>query len=216
MLVAVRQSTAPLTVRVPGPSANAAPGVTFTDVTRAAGLSGFRFVSGTPAKDYLVESTGAGCAFVDFDNDGWLDIYLVNGSTIEAVRGRAKAPGAALYRNNKDGTFVDVTAKAGVANERWGQGVSAGDFDNDGWQDLYVTNFGKNRLYRNNRDGTFTDIAEKAGVALGSWSTGCAFGDYDGDGLLDLFVAGYVAFDIDNPPPPASGVAPATQAQPGG
>jgi hypothetical protein len=214
-VIATWQSTAPPTVRVPGPSANAAPGVTFTDITRASGLGGFRFVSGTPAKDYLIESTGAGCAFVDFDNDGWLDIYLVNGSTIEALHGRAKAPRAALYRNNKDGSFVDVTAKAGVANERWGQGVSAGDFNNDGFADLYVTNFGKNRLYRNNRDGTFTDIAEKAGVALGSWSTGSAFGDYDGDGLLDLFVAGYVDFDIANPPPPATGQAPVAQAQPG-
>jgi enediyne biosynthesis protein E4 len=196
---------APPTIQVPQPSPHAAAGISFTDVTQAAGLGGFRFISGTPAKDYILEAPGAGCAFVDYDNDGWLDIYLVNGSTLAALRGKAKAPRAALYRNNQDGTFTDTTEKAGVANERWGQGVCAGDFDNDGWPDLYVTNFGKNRLYHNNRDGTFTDIAERAGVALGGWSSGCAFGDYDGDGRLDLFVAGYVAFDINNPPPPASG-----------
>ncbi len=197
----------PPTAQVPKPSANAAAGVSFVDVTKAAGLGGFRFVSGAPAKDYIIEATGAGCAFVDYDNDGWLDIYLVNASTLDALRGKAKAPRAALYHNNRDGSFADVTDKTGVANERWGQGVCAGDFDNDGWEDLYVTNYGKNRLYRNNGDGSFTDIAEKAGVALanGVWSTGCAFGDYDGDGRLDLFVAGYVDFDIDNPPPPGSG-----------
>lgn len=200
-----QQKSLPLTMQTPKPSANAAAGVRFADITKAAGLGGFRFVSGTPAKDYLIEAPGAGCAFVDYDNDGWLDVYLVNGSTLDALRGKAKHPRAALFHNNRDGTFTDVTDKAGVANEGWGQGVCAGDFDNDGWEDLYVTNFGKNRLYRNNHDGTFTDIAAQAGVSLGGWSTGCAFGDYDGDGRLDLFVAGYVDFDINNPPPPATG-----------
>jgi enediyne biosynthesis protein E4 len=198
----------PLTAQVPKPSSSAAPGVSFTEVTRDAGLSGFRFVSGIPAKDYIIEAPGAGSAFVDFDNDGWLDIYLVNGSTFEALRGKARAPQASLYRNNKNGTFTDVTEKAGVTNERWGQGVCAGDFDNDGWTDLYVTNFGANRLYRNNRNGSFNDIAEKAGVSFSGtqrWSSGCAFGDYDGDGWLDLFVAGYVSLDINNLPPSASG-----------
>jgi hypothetical protein len=202
---AVRQRSIPPTAKVPPPSASAAPGVTFVDVTKAAGLGGFRFVSGTAAKDYILEAPGSGSAFLDYDNDGWLDIYLVNGSTLEALRGKTKAPRAALYRNNRDGTFTDVTEKAGVANERWGQGICIGDSDNDGWEDIYVTNFGRNRLYRNNGDGTFTDIAEKAGVALGGWSAGCAFGDYDGDGLLDLFVAGYVKFDLDHPPPAPSG-----------
>jgi hypothetical protein len=201
----IAQSNLPPTARVPPPSSWAAPGVRYTDVTKAAGLGGFHFTSGTAAKDYIIEASGAGSAFVDYDNDGWLDIYLPNGSTLDALRGRGKAPSAALYRNNRNGTFSDVTAKAGVANERWGQGVCSGDLDNDGWQDLYVTNFGKNRLYRNNRDGTFTDIAEKAGVTLGNWSAGCAFGDYDGDGRLDLFVAGYVDLDLDNLPPSASG-----------
>jgi hypothetical protein len=105
-----------------------------------------------------------------------------------------------LFHNNHDGTFTDVTAKAGVANERWGVGVAVADYDNDGWPDLYVANFGKNRLYHNNHDGTFTDIAEKAGVALGSWSAGPSWGDYDHDGLVDLFVPGYVQFDPDHPP----------------
>src|SRR5262245_53236105 len=176
----------PLTAQVPKPSANAAPGVIFVDVTKTAGLGGFRFVSGTPAKDYLVEAPGAGCAFIDYDNDGWLDIYLVNGSTLDALRGKATPPRAARSHNNRDGSFTDGADKAGVANERWGQGVCVGDFDNDGWEDLYLTNFGKDRLFRNNGDGTFTDVAERAGVALGGWSTGCAFGDYDGDGRLDL------------------------------
>ncbi len=204
-LTLAQQKNIPPTAQIPKPNPNAAQGVIFTDITKAAGLSGFRFISGSPAKDYIIEGPGAGCAFLDFDNDGWLDVYLVNGSTIDALRGKAKSPRAALFRNNHDGTFADVTDKAGVANEGWGQGICAGDFDNDGWQDLYAANFGKNRLYRNNRNGTFTDIAEKAGTALGGWSTGCAFGDYDGDGKLDLFVAGYIDFDINNPPPSASG-----------
>jgi len=204
-MLAASQQFIPPTAKVPPPSTAAAPGVYFTEVTKAAGLAQFRFISGTAAKDYIIEAPGSGCAFLDFDNDGWLDIYLVNGSTLEALRGKAAAPRAALYRNNRNGTFTDVTEKAGVANERWGQGVCIGDYNNDGWEDIYVTNFGRNRLYRNNRDGTFTDVAEKAGVALGGWSSGCAFGDYNGDGLLDLFVAGYVKFDINNPPPPASG-----------
>ena len=200
-----RQKNVPPTAQTPKPGVNAVQGLSFADITVASGLSGFSFTIGTPAKDYIIEGPGAGCAFIDFDNDGWVDIYLVNGSTLDALKGKAKAPHAALYRNNRNGTFTNVTEKAGVTNERWGQGVCAGDFDNDGWEDLFVTNYGKNRLYRNNRNGTFTDIAEKAGVTVGSWSTGCAFGDYDGDGKLDLFVAGYVDFDINNPPPPASG-----------
>jgi len=201
----MRRQVRPPTAATPPPSAAAAPGVRFTEVTRAAGLGGFRFVSGTAAKDYIIEAPGSGCAFLDYDNDGWLDIYLVNGSTLAALRGGAGTPGAALYHNNRDGTFTDVTEKAGVASHAWGQGVCVGDFDNDGWEDIYVTSIGRNRLYRNNHNGTFTDIAGKAGVALGGWSSGCAFGDYDGDGLLDLFVAGYVRFDINHPPPPASG-----------
>ncbi|HEY7181243.1 MAG TPA: VCBS repeat-containing protein, partial [Blastocatellia bacterium] len=205
LCVLARQKGPSPTVQAPGPSTYAASGVSFTDVTGVAGLGGFRHISGTPAKDYLIETTGSGCAFLDYDNDGWLDIYLVNGATLDVLRDKAKAPRAALYRNNHDGTFTDVTDRAGVANERWGQGVCAGDFDNDGWEDLYVSNFGRNRLYRNNHDGSFTDVAEKAGVPAGGWSTGCAFGDYNGDGRLDLFVAGYITLDLNNLPPAGTG-----------
>ena len=113
-----------------------------------------------------------------------------------------------LFHNNHDGTFTDVTDKAGVANERWGFGVAVADYDNDGWPDIYVANYGKNRLYHNNHDGTFTDVAEKAGVALGGWSTGPTWGDYDHDGLLDLFVPGYVKFDLDHPPSPVKVASP--------
>ena len=176
--------------------------VVFSDWTRRSGLDGFRHRSGTAARKYILESASGGVALFDYDRDGWLDVYLVNGSTLAALEGREPAPRAALYHNNRDGTFTDVTARSGVANERWGFGVAVGDYDNDGWEDLYVTNFGKNRLYHNNGDGTFTDIAEQKGVALGGWSTGATWGDYDGDGLLDLFVAGYVAFDVGHLPEP--------------
>jgi hypothetical protein len=174
--------------------------VVFTDITKQAGLDKFRHRSGTPEKRSIIETPGSGVALIDYDNDGWLDIYLLNGSTIPALKGKEPPPRAMLFHNNHDGTFTDVTAKAGVANERWGFGVAVGDYDNDGWPDLYVANYGKNRLYHNNHDGTFTDVAEKAGVALGGWSAGPTWGDYDRDGLLDLFVPGYVKFDPDHPP----------------
>ncbi len=194
----------PPTQQRPPVSPQAAPNVTFTDVTQAAGLAKLRHTSGTQA-EYIIEASGSGVAWLDFDNDGWQDIYWVNGGTMDVLKGKSAAPSAALLRNNHDGTFTDVTAKAGVANERFGQGVCAGDFDNDGWTDFVVTNYGKNRLYRNNTNGTFTDIAETAGVALGQWSTGCAFGDYDADGMLDLFIAGYLKLDMDKLPPAGSG-----------
>jgi enediyne biosynthesis protein E4 len=174
--------------------------VVFIDVTQRSGLGKFHHRSGTPEKKTIIEAPGSGVALLDYDNDGWLDIYLLNGSTFRALKGEEPAPRAMLLHNNHDGTFTDVTDKAGVANERWGFGVAVADFDNDGWPDIYVSNFGKNRLYHNNHDGTFTDVAEKAGVALGGWSTGPAWGDYDRDGLLDLFVPGYVKFDPDHPP----------------
>jgi hypothetical protein len=181
--------------------------VVYKDITAEAGLSGWHHTMGTPQKPYLLETIGSGVALLDYDNDGWLDIYLVNGSTYDAMSGKATPPHAALFHNNHDGTFTDVAAQAGVTNERWGYGVAVGDYDNDGWPDLYVTNFGKNRLYHNNHDGTFTDVAEKAGVTLGNWSTGPTFGDYDGDGLLDLFVPGYVHWDLAHPPSVANGTA---------
>jgi hypothetical protein len=172
----------------------------FQDITKAAGLSGWRHKMGVPEKKFIVETNGSGVGLIDYDNDGWLDIYLVNGSTFDALDGKEEPPHAALFHNNHDGTFTDVAAKAGVTNDRWGYGVSVADYDNDGWPDIFVGNYGKNRLYHNNHDGTFTDVAEKAGVALGNWSTGSAWGDYDGDGLLDLYVAGYVHFDRNNLP----------------
>ena len=178
--------------------------VVFQDIAEKAGLSNWRHVMGTPEKQFIIETVGSGVALLDYDNDGWLDIYLVNGSTYDAENGKATSPHAALFHNNHDGTFTDVASKAGVINDRWGFGVAVGDYDNDGWPDLYVTNFGKNRLYHNNHDGTFTDVAEKAGVALGNWSTGPTFGDYDGDGRLDLFVPGYVHYDFQRPPIPGT------------
>ncbi len=174
--------------------------VIFEDITKQAGLSGWTHKMGVPEKKYIVETNGSGVCLIDYNNDGWLDIYLVNGSTFNALDGKEEPPHAALFRNNHDGTFTDVSAQAGVANDRWGNGCSVADYNNDGWPDLFVGNYGKNRLYRNNHDGTFTDVAEKAGVQLGNWSTGSAWGDYDGDGLLDLYVAGYVHFDRDNLP----------------
>ena len=174
--------------------------VVFQDITKAAGLSGWRHKMGVPEKNFIVETNGSGVGLIDYDNDGWLDIYLVNGSTFNALDGKEEPPHAALFHNNHDGTFTDVAAQAGVTNDRWGYGVSVADYDNDGWPDIFVGNYGKNRLYHNNHDGTFTDVAEKAGVTLGNWSTGSAWGDYDGDGLLDLYVAGYVHFDRDNLP----------------
>src|SRR5471032_1278878 len=179
--------------------------IAFQDISEKARITGWKHsMGGTPEKTFIIEENGSGVGLIDYDNDGWLDIYLVNGSTYEALKGNAPHPHAALFHNNHDGTFTDVAAKAGVTNERWGFGVAVGDYDNDGWPDLFVSNFGKNRLYHNNHDGTFTDVAEKAGVTLGNWSTGATFGDYDGDGKLDLFVPGYVHFDIEHPPVPGS------------
>ncbi len=178
--------------------------VVFQDVAEKAGLTGWQHVMGDEDPRFILETVGSGVALLDYDNDGWLDIYLVNGSTYDAMSGKTTPPQAALFHNNHDGTFTDVAQQAGVTNDRWGFGVAIGDYDNDGWPDIYVSNFGKNRLYHNNHNGTFTDVAEKAGVALGNWSTGATFGDYDGDGRLDLFVPGYVHYDLDHPPVPGS------------
>jgi hypothetical protein len=178
--------------------------VIFKNIAEKAGLTTWRHTMGTPEKNYILETTGSGVALLDYDNDGWLDIYLVNGSTFDALTGKTEPPHAALFHNNHDGTFTNVAEKAGVSNDRWGFGVAIGDYDNDGWPDIYVSNYGKNRLYHNNHDGTFTDVAEAAGVALGNWSTGATFGDYDGDGRLDLFVPGYIHWDMDHLPPTPS------------
>jgi hypothetical protein len=174
--------------------------VVFEDVSEKAGLTHWTHKMGTKDKKYIIETDGSGVGLIDYDNDGWLDIYVVNGSTFDAMDGKETPPHAALFHNNHDGTFTDVAAKAGVTNDRWGFGVAIADYDNDGWPDIFVSNWGKNRLYHNNHDGTFTDVAEKAGVQLGNWSTGATWGDFDGDGRLDLFVPGYVHFDRNNLP----------------
>lgn len=174
--------------------------VVFMDDSEKAGLTLWTHKMGTPEKKYIIETKGSGVCLLDYDNDGWLDIYVVNGSTISALDGKETPPHAALFHNNHDGTFTEMATKAGVTNDRWGFGCAAADYDNDGWPDLYVTNDGSNRLYHNNHDGTFTDVSAKAGVQLGNWSTGATWGDYDGDGRLDLFVAGYIHWDRNNLP----------------
>jgi hypothetical protein len=181
-------------------------GVSFLNVARESGLNVKTIFGGEQKNKYLLETTGCGVAFYDYDNDGWLDIFLVNGSRLEGFPPGAE-PTSHLFQNNRDGTFTDVTAKAGVAHSGWGQGVCIGDYNNDGWEDLFVTYYGKNVLYHNNGDGTFTDVTQKAGVAgKGTrWNTGCAFVDYDRDGHLDLFVANYIDMDLATAPAPESG-----------
>jgi enediyne biosynthesis protein E4 len=181
-------------------------GVTFADVARESGLNAKTFYGGEHKNKYLLETTGCGVAFYDYDNDGWLDIFLVNGSRLEGFAA-GQAPSNHLFKNNRDGTFTDVTAKAGLTHSGWGQAVCIGDYDNDGIDDLFVTYFGKNVLYRNRGDGTFTDVSEKAGISGDPkrWNTGCAFVDYDRDGKLDLFVANYIDMDLATAPVPESG-----------
>jgi enediyne biosynthesis protein E4 len=173
----------------------------FEDMTSKTALANFRHRAGTRAKDYIFETSSGGVAIFDYDGDGLPDVYLLNGSTLLAMQGKEKPPRSALYRNLGNWKFEDVTDKAAVANERWGIGVAVGDYDNDGYPDMYVGNFGVSRLYHNNGNGTFTDVAEKMGVARKGWSTGASFGDYDRDGRLDLFVPGYVEIDLNNLPP---------------
>ena len=181
-------------------------GVRFLNVARESGLNVKTIFGGEHKNKYLLETTGCGVAFYDYDNDGWLDIFLVNGTRLEGFPAGSE-PMSHLFRNNRDGTFTDVTAKAGVAHSGWGQGVCIGDYDNDGWEDLFVTYYEKNVLYHNNGDGTFTDVSVKAGVeGKGTrWNTGCAFVDYDRDGRLDLFVANYIDMDLATAPLPESG-----------
>lgn len=146
------------------------------------------------AERFLPETVGAGCAFLDYDNDGWMDIYLVNSGPSDFFKPASPLKNA-LYRNNHDGTFSDVTDKAGVAGETFGMGAAAADYDNDGWIDLYVTSYGRNILYRNNGNGTFADVTDKAGVSAPGWSTCSVWFDYDNDGKLDLFVSSFVDYD---------------------
>ena len=175
-------------------------GADFKDVAVEAGLSSQTTFGEKKSKKYILETTGTGVAIFDYDNDGWPDIFLVNGTQI----GQSAGTAGYLYRNNHDGTFTNVTASAGLKTGGWGQGVCVGDYDNDGLEDFYVTYYGKNRLYHNEGNGKFKEVAESAGVAgNGSeWSTGCAFLDYDGDGLLDIVVARYVDFKLETAPLP--------------
>ncbi len=178
----------------------ASPSLTFEDVAAAAGLD-FRHFSGSPEKQYILESMSGGVAWIDFDRDGWMDLYLVNGGHWEELVQGKRTVSNALYRNNGDGTFSNVTGKAGVGNRHWGMGVAAGDYDNDGWVDLFVCNYGPNTLYRNNGDGTFKDVTDTAGVGDGRWGVSASWGDYDADGWLDLYVTNTVQFDYKDPDP---------------
>jgi enediyne biosynthesis protein E4 len=181
-------------------------GATFLDVAGDAGLNAKTIFGGEHKNKYLLETTGCGVAFYDYDQDGWLDIFLVNGWRLEGFPA-GREPSSHLFKNNRDGTFTDVTAKAGLVHHGWGQGVCIGDYDNDGFDDLFVSYFGKNVLYHNHGDGTFNDVTDRAGVGGDGkrWNTGCAFVDYDRDGKLDLFVANYIDLDLATAPVPESG-----------
>jgi enediyne biosynthesis protein E4 len=171
--------------------------VKFTDVTAQSGIT-FKHVA-SPEKKYIVESMSGGAAFFDYDNDGDLDLYLVNSLTVDLVKSKGKTK-SDLYRNDGNGKFTEVAVKAGVSDIGWGMGVAIGDYNNDGFEDLYITCLGPDRLFKNNGNGTFTDVTDKAGVSDRRWSTGASFVDYDRDGDLDLFVTNYVDFDINNLP----------------
>ncbi len=176
----------------------------FIDVAQTAGLN-FHLTCGGPEKRYIMESMCGGIAAFDYDNDGWIDILLVNGSTLEDVRS-GTCHSSKLFRNNHNGTFTDVTSKAGMTHCGWGFGVAVGDYDNDGWEDLYITYLDGGVLYRNNGNGTFRDVTSKSGAGNpGRWGTSAAFGDYDNDGFLDLYVVNYVDIDLNNLPEFGSG-----------
>ena len=177
--------------------------IRFESITRKSGVT-FTLTSGTPNKLFLPESTVGGVALTDFDNDGWLDLYLVNGSTLDDERRGRKRALNRLYRNNRDGTFADVTERAGVGGRHWGMGACTGDVNGDGFDDIYVTNLGPNLLYINGGDGTFREAGKASGVDQSSYSSSCAFADYDRDGDLDLYVSNYLQFEINRPPERAS------------
>ena len=178
----------------------------FTDVAHEAGLTATTIYGGVDHDVYVIESVGGGCAFFDYDNDGWLDIFILGGTRLEGAPPEATNR---LYKNNRDGTFTDVTDKAGLRDAGWANGVCVGDYNNDGNEDLFCTYYGQNKVYRNNGDGTFTDVTKAAGL-IGDkprFGTGCSFVDYNRDGLLDLFVANYVEFDLAHAPKPSIDVA---------
>jgi enediyne biosynthesis protein E4 len=182
-------------------------GFSFTNVAREAGLTAMTVFGGQKTNTYLLETTGCGIAVLDVDNDGRLDLFIVNGTTLEGFP-KGQEPTNHLYRNRGDGTFEDITRKAGLEASGWGQGACAADYDNDGFDDLFVTYFGQNRLYRNNGDSTFRDVTKTAGLidARRRWGAGCAFVDYDRDGRLDLFAANYIDLDLATAPTPGSGL----------
>ena len=180
--------------------------VTFVDVAKEAGLNVPNVWGGVKHKKYIVEAKGSGLAFFDYDQDGWLDIYLTNGDRLpgEEPYPDGKTPTQHLYKNNRDGTFTDVTEKSGLARTGWGTGVCVGDYDNDGWDDLFCGYWGHNMLWHNNGDGTFTDVTKKAGLWEDRvrWGSGCTWLDYDRDGFLDLFVCNYIELDLQKVPVP--------------
>ena len=176
----------------------------FTDIAEQAGLTEATVYVGIHQKKYILEANGCGCAFIDYDNDGWMDIFLLSGTRLDGA-----PPGTTnrLYKNNRDGTFSDVTASAGLTAVGWANGVCVADYNNDGYDDLFVTYFGQNRLYRNNGNGTFTDVTKEAGLLEAGparWGAGCAWVDYDRDGHLDLFVSNYIRFSLENAPVPGA------------
>jgi hypothetical protein len=178
--------------------------VTFVDVAQQAGLTVSNVWGGVKSKKYIIEAKGSGLAFFDYDQDGWLDIYLTNGLRLEDTYAPGTAPTSHLFKNNRDGTFTDVTARSGLARSGWGVGVGVGDYDNDGWDDLFCTSWGHNVLFHNNGDGTFTDVTQQAGLyeERVRWGSGCCWLDYNRDGLLDLFVAHYIELDLKKIPVP--------------
>ena len=180
--------------------------VTFIDVAASAGLTEPIIYGGIERKKYIIETNGSGVAFLDYDNDGWVDILLLNGTRLEGFP-RGKAPTIKLYQNKRNGSFADVTVKAGLRSSGWGSAICAGDYDNDGYEDFFLTYWGQNVLYRNNGNGTFTDTTTKAGLGTtgNRWGSGCTFVDYDRDGKLDLFVANYLKFDLNTAPEPGKG-----------
>lgn len=207
----VYETTPRAAPKLASPIAGTPLGVSFVDLSRQAGLNAKTIYGGEHKNRFLLETTGCGVAFFDYDHDDWLDIFLVNGSRLDGFA-KGQEPVSHLFKNNRDGTFTDVTIKAGLARSGWGQGCCVGDYDNDGWNDLFVTYYGQNILYRNNGNGAFTDVTVKAGLGLVGtrprWGSGCAFIDYDKDGHLDLFVANYIDFDLKSAPmPEAAGCA---------